>query len=128
MGIDAGFDMVPQLSRTESDRKAWNAFINKVKEEYRTDERLEIKPNYLSFKAGEEPIIPWEGFKFMRFSSKVSGSTATTTGVWDIIETVTRIAKSIFGSRIHYWCEAAGDFGHYDWKQVNDSIQSYEQV
>jgi hypothetical protein len=33
MGFDAGFDMVPQLSRTETDHKAWDLFINMVKEE-----------------------------------------------------------------------------------------------
>ncbi|CEI41784.1 hypothetical protein FVEN_g3769 [Fusarium venenatum] len=128
MGIDAGFDMVPQLSRTEADRKAWDVFINKVKEEYGTDERLQIKPNYLLFNAGEGPILPLDGFKFKRFSSKVSGGIVATSGVWDIIDNVSRIAKSIFGSRVRYWSEASDESGYYDWEQVYASIDSYEQV
>jgi hypothetical protein len=128
MGFDAGFDMVPQLSRTEADHKAWDLFIGMVKERYRDDERMEIKSNYVSFEAGEVPMLPLEGFKFKRFSSKVSGGIATATGVWDIIETVARIAMSIFGSRVRYWCEGADDYGHYNWKEVRDSIKSYEQV
>ncbi|KAL6922946.1 hypothetical protein FSST1_000220 [Fusarium sambucinum] len=127
MGFDAGIDMAPQLSRSDDDQDAWNVFIRKVEEEYRDDQRLEIKPHYLSFNAGEVPLLPFKGFKFMRFSSKVSGGIATTTGVWDIIKTVTRMAKSVFGSRIRYWCDADGDFGHYDWKQVGDSIESYDK-
>ncbi|RFN50422.1 set domain-containing protein 5 [Fusarium flagelliforme] len=128
MGIDAGFDMVPPLSRTEADHKAWNLFIDMVKQEFSTDERLEVKPNYLSFNVGEVPKLPFEGFKFKRFSSKVSGGIATTTGVWNIIRIVARIAKSIFGSRLVTWHKAASNFGHYHWGEVNDSIKSYEQV
>ncbi|KAH7184522.1 uncharacterized protein B0J16DRAFT_355242 [Fusarium flagelliforme] len=128
MGFDAGFDMVPKLSRTHTDHEAWNLFIFMVKDEFQADERMEIKPNYLSFNAGEVPTLPFEGFKFLRFSSKVSGGNAAKTGVWELIKTVCRIARSIFGSRIVYWCEAVDQFGHYDWKEVNDSIQSYEQV
>jgi hypothetical protein len=40
---------------------------------------MEIKSNYLSLNEGEVPILPLEGFKLMRFSSKVSGGIATTT-------------------------------------------------
>ena len=128
MGFDAGFDMVPKLSRTPADHKAWDLFLNMVKERYEDDERMEIKSNYLFFNAGEGPILPLEGFKFLRFSSKVSGGIATATGVWDIIRTVSRIARSIFGSRVRYWCEGANDYGHYNWEEVRHSIESYEQV
>ncbi|CAG1959692.1 unnamed protein product [Fusarium graminearum] len=129
MGIDAGFNMVPQLSRTEADHKAWDIFINMVKERYRTDERMKVNSNYIFFNAGEGPILPFEGFKFMRFSSnKVSGSTATTTGVWDIIKAVTRIAKSIFGSRVYYWSEVADNYGYYKWDEVHASIESYDKI
>ncbi|KAF5682041.1 SET domain-containing protein [Fusarium circinatum] len=128
MGIDAGFDMVPQLSRTDTDYKAWDLFINMVKERYKTDKRMEINANYIFFNAGEGPILPFEGFKFMRFSSKVSGSTATTTGVWDIIQAVTQIAKSIFGSRVRDWSEAFDHYGYYKWDEVHASIKSYDKV
>jgi len=87
MGIDAGFDMVPPLSRTEADHKAWNIFIDIVKQEFSTDERLEVEPNYLSFNAGGVPTLLFEGFKFLRFSSKVSGGDAAKTGAWELIET-----------------------------------------
>jgi hypothetical protein len=59
MGFDTGFDMVPQLSRTEADHMAWDLFINMVKEEYGTDERTDIKSNNLTFNAGEVPILPY---------------------------------------------------------------------
>jgi hypothetical protein len=45
MGFDAGFDMVPKLSRTETDHEIWDLFINMVKEEYGSDEGMEIKSN-----------------------------------------------------------------------------------
>lgn len=128
MGVDAGFDMVPQLARTPADRKAWETFIDLVKERYKDDKRLEITPTELFFNAGEGPRLPFEGFKFLRFSSKVSGSTAHETGVGDIIGSVTKIAKGVFGSRIYYWSEARDQFGHYDWGQVRESFKSYEKV
>jgi hypothetical protein len=128
MGIDAGFDMDPPLSKGVVDRHNWGRFIDFVKEQYKDDIQVEIKPNYMNFKAGEHPKLPFEGHKFLRFSSKVSGSTAKDSGVERYIDTVTRVAQVHFGSRVQYWNEAADQHGVYDWKKVHESIRSYEQV
>lgn len=126
MGVDAGFDMVPRLSKGAVDRQNWQSFIECIKEKYQNDELVEIKPNYIIFKAGEHPMLPFEGHKFLRFSSKISGSHAR--GVWAYLETVTRIAKVSFGSRVRTWNEAADGMGVYDWHEVHDSFRSYKQV
>ena len=126
MGIDAGFDMVPCLSKGAVDKQNWRSFIKVIKERYQNDDLVEIKPNYLEFKAGEHPLLPFEGHKFLRFSSKISGSHAK--GVWEYINTVTRVAQVSFGSRVRCWTEAADEWGFYDWDTVHSSIRSYEQV
>lgn len=128
MGIDAGFDMVPCLSRGLVDKHNWNRFIEHIKDCYKDDEKVEIKPNYILFKAGEHPKLPFEGHKFLRFSSKVSGSTASATGVEGYINTVTKIAEVCFGSRVQYWNEGLDQSGVYDWGIVQESFRSYEQV
>jgi len=126
MGIDAGFDMVPRLSNGAVDKQNWQSFIKVIKERYQNDDLFEIKPNYLKFKAGEHPRLPYEGHKFLRFSSKISGSRAK--GVEKYIDTVTRVAQLIFGSRVQYWNEIAENRGFYGWEEVHTSIKSYEQV
>jgi hypothetical protein len=126
MGIDAGFDMVPRLSKGAVDRQNWQSFIKTIKEHYQNDDLVEVKPNYIAFKAGEHPLLPFEGHKFLRFSSKISGSHAE--GVEEYIDTVTRVAKVHFGSRVRYWNEAFEEWGFYNWQDVNDSFKSYEQV
>jgi hypothetical protein len=126
MGIDAGFDMVPRLSKGAVDRQNWQSFIKIIKEHYQNDDIVEVKPNYIVFKAGEHPLLPFEGHKFLRFSSKISGSHAK--GVEEYIDTVTRVAKVNFGSRVRYWNEAADERGFYNWQDVHDSFKSYEQV
>ena len=128
MGIDAGFDMYPRLSKGIVDRQNWGRYIDFIKEYYKDDTQVEIKPNYINFKAGEHPKLPFEGHKFLRFSSKVSGSTAADTNVDSYIGTVTRIAQTFFGSRIWCWHEGADQFGAYNWVEVYESIRSYEQV
>ncbi len=126
MGIDAGFDMVPRLSKGAVDKQNWQSFINVIKKHYQNDDLVEIKPNYIKFKAGEHPLLPFEGHKFLRFSSKTSGS--HTKGIEKYIDTVTRVAQASFGSRVQYWNEAADERSFYNWQEVHDSIESYEQV
>jgi hypothetical protein len=128
MGIDAGFDMVPPLSKGVVDRHKWNRFINTIKDRYKDDTQVEVKPNYINFKAGEHPMLPFEGHKFLRFSSKISGPRAADTSVDSYIDIVTRVAKVYFGSRVQYWNECGDQYGHYGWKEVHESIRSYEQV
>ena len=126
MGIDAGFDMVPRLSKREVDKQNWHSFIEFVKDLFRNDDLVEIKPSFLEFKAGEHPKLPFEGHKFLRFSSKISGSHAR--GIEKYINIVTRIAQANFSTRIQCWNEAADRWGFYGWPEVNDSLNSYVQV
>ncbi len=126
MGIDAGFDMVPRLSKGAVDKQNWRSFIKVIKERYQNDDLVEIKPNYLEFKVGEHPLLPFEGHKFLRFSSKISGSHAK--GVGEYIGTVTRVAQVSFGSRVRCWNEAADELSFYDWQTIHASIKSYDQV
>jgi hypothetical protein len=128
MGIDAGFDMVPRLTKCAVDVHYWEQFIKSVQSHYKDDLRVEEKQNYILFKAGEHPSLPFEGHKLLRFSSKVSGSIAANCGVEVYIDTVTRIAQVHFGPRVQYWHEGFDGYGHYDWDEVNESIRSYEQV
>ncbi|KAI5456710.1 hypothetical protein BGZ63DRAFT_408854 [Mariannaea sp. PMI_226] len=102
MGFDAGFDMVPQLTRTATDSRDWEIFIAFLKEHYRDSKRILIKPNCLLFKVGKHPIIPVEGHKFLHFSSKISGKAALDSGIKDYINTVTQITKIIFGGHVQY--------------------------
>ncbi|TVY42479.1 SET domain-containing protein [Lachnellula subtilissima] len=125
MGIDAGFDMVPRLSKGAVDRQNWQSFIEVIKGHYEKDDQVELKPNYIVFKVGEHPLLPFEGHKFLRFSSKISGSHAN--GVEEYIDTVRRVAKVSFGSRVRAWNEGADIWGIYNWQEVNDSFRSYEQ-
>lgn len=128
MGLDSGFDMVPRLSRSDSDRQEWMRFIETVKDIFNDDAQVEVKPNYIEFMAGEHPKLPLEGHKFLRFSSKITGSVAPTTQVERYIDIVKYIAKYHFGSRIHYWDECFDQQGHYNGAEVLKSIRSYEQV
>lgn len=122
MGVDAGFDMVPRLSRGAIDRQNWDQFISFIKDYYKDDVQVEVHRNYLEFKAGEHPRLPFEGHKFLRFSSKIIGD------VEDYLDFVRSVARVRFGFRIQAWHERADQFGHYNWHEVHESIRSYEQV
>lgn len=122
MGVDAGFDMVPRLSRGAIDRQNWDQFISFIKDYYKDDFQVQVHPNYLEFKVGEHPRLPFEGHKFLRFSSRIIGD------VTDYVDVVRCVARVRFGSRIKPWSEAADQFGHYNWQEVHESIRSYEQV
>ena len=126
MGIDAGFDIIPRLSKGPVDKQIWRSFIKVIKERYQTDNLVEIRPNYLKFKAGEHPLLPFENHKFLRFSSKISGSHAK--GVKKYIDTVIRVTQVSFDSRVRYWNEAADELGFYNWQEVHTSVESYKQV
>jgi len=126
MGFDAGFDMVPRLSEEAADKQNWQSFINVIKEQYQNDDLVEITPLYIEFKAGEHPRLPFEGHKFLRFSSKISGSHAK--GVENYINTVTQAARAYFGSRVQYWNETGDKRGFYNWHEVHDSFRFYLEV
>lgn len=126
MGVDAGFDMVLRLSESAEDKKSWQSFIEIIKEYCENDDLIEIKLNCIIFKAGEHLRLPFEGHKLLRFSPKITGSHAEE--VWDYFRIVTAAAKLYFGSRVHKWDEGGDSWGFYDWRDVHDTIRSYEQV
>jgi hypothetical protein len=97
MGCDAGFDTVPPLTKSDTDKRDWNQFIDTVRTRYQDDERVEIKLHYIEFNAGEHPLLPFEGHKFLRFSSKITGAKVDATGVEYYIRAVNRIAQDHFG-------------------------------
>ncbi|KAJ8118891.1 hypothetical protein OPT61_g221 [Boeremia exigua] len=127
MGADAGFDMVPRLSNGVDDKHKWQQFIESVEDHYKDDTKVVIHQNYIQFKAGEHPLLPFEGHKFLRFSSKITGPNAARTGVEGYIKTVTRLARVHFGTRIQYWNELFDAYGEHGWAEVNESIDSYTQ-
>lgn len=71
MGIDAGFDMYPPLSKGVLDRQNWGRFIDFIKEHYKDDTQVKIRPNYINFNVGEGPMLPFEGHKFLCFSEGI---------------------------------------------------------
>ncbi|XXH01880.1 hypothetical protein Hte_008242 [Hypoxylon texense] len=127
MGIDAGFDMVPRLSNGSEDTKQWATFLHCIRHHYKDDPQVEVKSHWIEFNAGEHPRLPFQGHKFLRFSSKVSGSTAESTGVWQYIETVTGVAKVIFSHRVQSWHEAADQHGFYGWDEVYSVMKTWEE-
>ena len=118
--------MFQPLPNGALDKQNWQSFIKIIKEHYRNDNLVEVKPNYIVFKIGEHPRLPFDGHRLLRFSSKISGSHAN--GVEEYIDTVTRVAKASFGPRVRYWNEAYDKWGFYSWQEVNDSFRFYEQV
>ena len=71
--MNAGFDMVPALSDNDTDQQKWRNFLDAIRRHYHDDDTLAAQANYIEFKAGEHSLLPFEGHKFLRFSSKVSG-------------------------------------------------------
>jgi len=128
MGADAGFDMVPRLTRSKNDMEKWKKFIKTIQKNYDDDEQVKVHEHYIEFEAGEHPTLPFDGFKFLRFSSKVTGSIAARTSVWKYIECVTGIARLFFGGRARSWSELRDEYGFYDWLDVHHSRKSYNKV
>lgn len=124
--IEAGFDMVPRLSRGAADQQNWQLFIRSIKAHYNNNELVDIKPNYIVFKAGEHLLLLFEGYKFLRFSSTILGSRSKE--VEEYLQTVTMQAEICFGSCIRRWIKKADKRGEYDWQEVQDSFESYERV
>lgn len=126
MGIDAGFDLVPRLSKSIEDKNVWRHFIDCVKEAYEGDDNVKVTANYLEFNAGEHPMLPFDGHKCLRFSSKISGRTGQQAD--EYIRRVTHIAALILGSRVEQWSEMNDEYGFYGWEEVHNSQRTYDQV
>ncbi|KAH8590593.1 hypothetical protein B0O99DRAFT_579827 [Bisporella sp. PMI_857] len=125
MGFNIGFDMVPPLSKNKDDEQKWQNFIEVIKEKFLDDKLVDIKANYIEFNVGEHPLLPFEGHKFLRFGSKVSGS--LTQHERPYIVSVYQCAKTFFDSRVKSWDEGADDYSAYGWTEVHASIKSYDQ-
>lgn len=111
IGSSAGFDMVPPLSEDMVERHNWDAFIENIKSCYGSDAKVELKPNYINFNAGDNPKLPFEGHKFLRFSSQISGTAVEVKKIKSYIETVTIAASLRFGSRVRFWNECTDQWG-----------------
>ncbi|KAG5957479.1 hypothetical protein E4U58_005978 [Claviceps cyperi] len=123
MGIDMGFDMVPRLTSQWEDISKWGAFLDKIKKGYLNDPRVEVKADHILFQVGERPTLPFEGSKFLRFSSRVSVEPEPE----KYIRTVFECAKLHFGSRVVFWNELFDQQGHHSWDEVHESVRSYKQ-
>ncbi|KAF5711077.1 SET domain-containing protein [Fusarium mundagurra] len=120
----AGFDMVPRLSSGREDQQTWDEFIERVMIVYEYDSEVEIKANYIKFKAGEQLLLPFEGHKFLRFSSTPNDDWSIVEGYIDILLV---IAREFFDFRVREWREERKELGYYSEKEVKESFRLYEQ-
>ncbi|KAF9475251.1 hypothetical protein BDN70DRAFT_924106 [Pholiota conissans] len=120
MGIDTGFDFYPPLTNSQEDQVAWERFFNDVKRAFQDDDTMIInRKGSIEFTVGEHPSLPKDGYRFRRFSSKITGSHAG--NVTHYLRKVENIAKKHFEVHIHPWNEATeGGFDSmvYDWEEV----------
>lgn len=117
MGIDEGWDMSPHLEDTDEDNEAWASFLEEIRTVYAGDPNLKIDKTYISFTVDEHPRLELDGYRFRRFSSKISGSCG---GAREYLTGVKHIARRHFGERVFPWSElGSGDnFGPYGWDEV----------
>ncbi|RYO85430.1 hypothetical protein DL766_006515 [Monosporascus sp. MC13-8B] len=131
MAVDCGFDMVPHLSGSIKDKKRWTWFTMIIKQRYEDDRGVEVTKNYLWFRAGGEYAkVPFDGHKFRRFSSNLSGRNSTKAeqrAVEEYMKTIYRIAHDNFGDRVRHWTGGDDQAGLYDWPEVDKSIRSYDE-
>ncbi|CVK94100.1 uncharacterized protein FMAN_03341 [Fusarium mangiferae] len=118
----SGFDMVPRLSGYE-DQELWEEFIEHVQTVYKDESTFKIDAYYMVFEEGKQLLLPFEGHKFLRFSSIPDNDSS----VEDYIRLVTDIASYYFGSRVRSWQSTRGESGYYSEEEVNDSYRLYEQ-
>ena len=126
MGFDCGFDMVPKLTDSKADSSGWFLFVEEIKTIYEDDPLVLVTPKMITFQVGEHPVLPIVGQKFLRFSSKVSGS--LTAAAEPYIREVYTIARKYFNGRLQFWHELADNYGYYSWTEVHESIRSYEDT
>jgi len=112
--------LVPKHHFVKTQAK-WAAFLNEVKEKYKTDNNVTIfKWGSIVFEQGEHPSLESDGHRFRRFSSKITGSHCG--HVQTYLDEVKMIAKRHFGGRVIPWSELAYDNECiYGWKEVYDA-------
>jgi len=136
MSIDCGFDIYPPLEHTKANQEQYEVFLRKVLDAYRPQEgddaerddsssvvrvNVESEESYIEFEVGEHPHLPRRCEHFLRFSSKVSGSSLA----GPYIRGVYKIAKDWLGDRVYYWHEMNELVPHirysgcYNWNEIN---------
>lgn len=132
MGYDFCFDMYPGLTKSDSDTERWASFINTTCLRYidgdgNEDPNVTVKTGskgtFIEFMVGEHPKLPYDGTKFLRFSSKIS--TPRTQKAEPYIREVMEIAKKQFGNRIKCWHELFEVYGYYTWAEVAEREKSF---
>lgn len=124
MGFDCGFDIYPPLEPTPSNKNKYKGFLDEILRTYEKDSNVcaesEWEGVYIEFMVGEHPTIPHNCEHFLRFSSKVSGSSAAQ----PYIDGVHKIAKNWLGDCVQFWHEMVetGDqsqWGCYGWNEIH---------
>jgi hypothetical protein len=64
MGCDAGFDTVPPLTKSDTDKRDWNQSIDTVRTRYQDDERVENKLHYIESTQASILCCPLRGTSF----------------------------------------------------------------
>jgi hypothetical protein len=137
MRREAGFDLVPRLSNKAVDTQAWESFIDAVLTHYETDSRVRITGRYIKIFAGSCAVLPFDGQKFLRFHTTVWGITkyggnggmpVVTTKAQSYIDTVTTLARRVFGIRVKAGDDMSRTDGFYHFGAAYRSIQAYTKV
>lgn len=142
MGFHCGFDLSPPIqAHNSTDTDKWARFITAVLRHYEPDSENDYDTSevdilddkgFIEFCVGEHPTLPYDGSKFRRFSSKISGYFIY--NAEPVIREVARIAKEVLGDRASFWHELEGEDDEaehgvrgmrYDWQEVNESLRTY---
>nr|POF15350.1 set domain-containing protein 5 [Quercus suber] len=121
MGAHAGFDMVPRLTTSASDRRKWKSFLQAVRKAFGDISVFEDKTDYYMFNGCEHQTFPKRGGWFLRFSSR----NAEDNQAHGLNRKIAAIAKERFGCRVHEWDENTSASGFYDWPTVIESRRKY---
>lgn len=118
MGIYAGFDLHPPLQDTVGDNMLYADFLAVVHHTFKDDPVMTINERGDTvFRQGEEIVLEKEGFRFRRFSAKISGRACKHAEYY--LADVRMIAVRCFGEeRVHYWNELYDTYGVYSWTEV----------
>jgi hypothetical protein len=153
MSCEGGFDLVPRVSNSARDTQKWETFIDAVLKRYETDGRVRITGRYIKFYAGDGPMLPFDGQKFLRFGTKVWGfstygdnerfhlspsgvpklpldkrAPGVLTEAQSYINTVIDVATAVFGIRVKPWDVLSGTCGFYEADVADMSIEAYTKV
>lgn len=152
---EAGFDLVPRLSRNDLDLALWDMFIANIWRIYGDAGAYRLQTTYscIKFYADNGLVLPFDGWKFLRFSSKIRGFSRYGDGerllptfggepplpsnepvpVYMIeaqtyLQKVVGLARAVFGTRARAWDTRSGTMGFYAADAAVRSIEAYYQV